>query len=175
MSLNIDIFYFINHDLQNPLFDAVMPGLSNIGGFVSLLALCILAIIIARHLEKDKCLKIAKLCLYALVLSGIIAACLKLLIHSPRPFDVMSNVHQLTVPSEPNSFPSGHASSTLSVTTVLVWKLRQKKPLVCLLVLFAFLICFSRIYIGVHFPFDVVTGAVIGIISGVIVLRLKKH
>ena len=174
MSLNIDAFYFINNNLQNPVFDAIMPGLSNIGGFASLLALCILAIILAKYFKKDKWLEIAKLCLYALVLSGAIAACLKLAFHSPRPFTVLSNVHQLTVPSEPNSFPSGHTSSTLSIITVLVWKLRENKPLVCLLVLFAFLVSFSRIYVGVHFPFDVLTGAVVGVLSGVVVLKLKK-
>ena len=174
MSLNIDAFYFINNNLQNPVFDAIMPGLSNIGGFASLLALCILAIILAKYFKKDKWLEIAKLCLYALVLSGVIAACLKLAFHSPRPFTVLSNVHQLTVPSEPNSFPSGHTSSTLSIITVLVWKLRENKPLVCLLVIFAFLVSFSRIYVGVHFPFDVLTGAVVGVLSGVVVLKLKK-
>ena len=174
MSLNIDAFYFINNNLQNPVFDAIMPGLSNIGGFASLLALCILAIILAKYFKKDKWLEIAKLCLYALVLSGAIAACLKLAFHSPRPFTVLSNVHQLTVPSEPNSFPSGHTSSTLSIITVLVWKLRENKLLICLLVLFAFLVSFSRIYVGVHFPFDVLTGAVVGVLSGVVVLKLKK-
>ena len=175
MSLNIDAFYFINNDLQNPVFDAIMPGLSNIGGFVSLLALCILAVIITMYLKYDKYFEIAKLCLFSLVLAGIIAACLKLAFHSPRPFTVLSNVHQLTIPSEPNSFPSGHTASTLSVITVLVWKLRENKLVVCLMVVFAFLISFSRIYVGVHFPFDVLVGATAGILSGIIVLKLENR
>ena len=175
MSLNIDIFYFINKGLQNPIFDAVMPGLSNIGGFASLLGLCILAIIITKYFKKDKYFEIAKLSLFALVLAGIIVAGLKLTFHSPRPYTVLSNVHQLTIPSEPNSFPSGHTASTLSVITVLVWKLRENKLLVCLLVVFAFLISFSRIYVGVHFPFDVFVGAFVGVLSGLVILSLKKH
>ena len=174
MSLNIDVFYFINSGLKNPLFDAIMPALSNMGGFVTLLALCILAIILTRHFKKDRYLEIAKLCLYSLLLAGIIAACLKLAFQSPRPSLVLSNVHQLTIPSEPNSFPSGHTASTLSVITVLVWKLRENKLLVCLLAVFAFLISFSRIYVGVHFPFDVLVGGVVGILSGAVVLKLKK-
>lgn len=173
MNINIDAFYFINSNMQNPIFDAVMPSFSNAGGFLTLLVLCVLAIIMTRHYKKEKYFEIAKLCLYALILSGIIAGCLKLAFHSPRPFTVLENVRQLTMPTEPNSFPSGHTSSTLSIITVLIWMLRENKAIVALLIMFAFLIGFSRIYVGVHYPLDVLTGAAVGIISGVIVLKLK--
>lgn len=114
------------------------------------------------------------MCLYALVLSGVIAACLKLAYHSPRPFTVLENVRQLTIPTEPNSFPSGHTSSTMSVVSVLVWTLRENKAIVCLLLLFALLVAFSRIYVGVHYPFDVLVGAIVGVISGAAVLKMKS-
>ena len=174
MSLNIDLFYFINNGFANPVFDMIMPHLSDCGGFVSLLVICVLAILVLRHYKRQKYLEIAKMCLYALVLSGIIAACLKLAYHSPRPFTVLENVRQLTIPTEPNSFPSGHTSSTMSVVSVLVWTLRENKAIVCLLALFAFLVGFSRIYVGVHYPFDVLVGAVVGVVSGVVVLKLKS-
>ena len=174
MSLNIDLFYFINNGFANPVFDMIMPHLSDCGGFVSLLVICVLAILVLRHYKRQKYLEIAKMCLYALVLSGIIAACLKLAYHSPRPFTVLENVRQLTIPTEPNSFPSGHTSSTFSVVSVLVWTLRENVVVVCLLVLFAFLVGFSRIYVGVHYPFDVLVGAVVGVVSGVVVLKLKS-
>ena len=173
MSLNIDLFYLINNGMANPVFDRIMPLLSNCGGFVTLLVLCILAILVLKYLKKEEYLKIAKLCLYALVLSGIIAACLKLTWHSPRPFAVLDHVRQLTIPSEPNSFPSGHTSSSMSVVTVLVWTLRENKLLVSLLIAFALIIAFSRIYVGVHFPFDVLVGALVGVLSGVIILKVK--
>ena len=136
--------------------------------------LCVLAILVLRHYKRERYLEIAKMCLYALVLSGIIAACLKLAYHSPRPFTVLENVRQLTIPTEPNSFPSGHTSSTMSVVSVLVWTLRENKIVVCLLVLFALLVSFSRIYVGVHYPFDVLVGAIVGVSSGAVVLKLKS-
>lgn len=175
MTLNIDLFYFINGTLHNQLLDSIMPIFTNAGSFACLVLLSILAVIISKHYKKDKCLEIAKLCLYALLLSGAIVACLKLTFHSPRPYMVLDNARQLTVPSEPNSFPSGHSSSTFSIVTVLVWKLRENKALIALLILFAFLIGFSRIYIGMHYPFDVFVGATVGIISGVVVLVAEKH
>ena len=174
MSLNIDLFYLINNGCANPAFDVIMPHLSDCGGFVTLLVICVLAILVLRHYKRQRYLEIAKMCLYALVLSGVIAACLKLAYHSPRPFTVLENVRQLTIPTEPNSFPSGHTSSTFSVVSVLVWTLRENKVVVCLLVLFAFLLAFSRIYVGVHYPFDVLVGAIVGVSSGAVVLKLKS-
>lgn len=175
MNPNVELFYLINNNMHNPLFDAFMPAFSNAGGFASLLMLCILAILIAKYFKKEKYLEIAMLCLYSLLLSAVIAGCLKLAFHSPRPFTVLDNVRQLAVPTEPNSFPSGHTSSTLAVITVLVWKLRENIALAVILILFAFLIGFSRIYVGLHYPLDVLTGAAVGIISGVIVLAVKGH
>ena len=174
MSLNIDLFYLINNGCANPAFDVIMPHISDCGGFVTLLVICVLAILVLRHYKRQRYLEIAKMCLYALVLSGLIAACLKLAYHSPRPFTVLENVRQLTIPTEPNSFPSGHTSSTFSVVSVLVWTLRENKVVVCLLVLFAFLLAFSRIYVGVHYPFDVLVGAIVGVSSGAVVLKLKS-
>ena len=174
MSLNIDLFYLINNGLANPAFDVIMPHISDCGGFVTLLVICVLAILVLRYYKRQRYVEIAKMCLYALVLSGVIAACLKLTYQSPRPFTVLENVRQLTIPTEPNSFPSGHTSSTFSVVSVLVWTLRENKAVVWLWVLFAFLLAFSRIYVGVHYPFDVLVGAIVGVSSGAVVLKLKS-
>ena len=173
MNLNNDILYFINNGLSNPTFDFVMPHLTDLGGFATLLGLSILAMIICRYFKKDRYFEIAKHCLFALVLSGIIAACLKLAIHQPRPYTVLSNIHQLVVPTEPNSFPSGHTSSSFSVVTVLIQESQRYKWPIGLLVLFCLLIAFSRIYCGMHYPLDVAVGAMVGIISGIIALKVK--
>ena len=173
MNLNIDIFYLINNNLSNPIFDLIMPPFTNLGSFVGLLTLCILAILICKHYNKDNYLQISKLCLYALLVSAGIVICLKLGIMENRPYTTLSHVNQLVVPSEPNSFPSGHTSSTFSVVTVLVYEFRQKKFLVSILILFSILIAFSRVYCGIHYPLDVVAGAMVGIASAILVLKVK--
>ena len=173
MNPNVDIFYFINNTLSNPIFDLIMPQLTNVGGFISLLVLCILAIIISRHYNNEKYSRISKLCLYSLLLSAGIVACLKLGIVEERPFKVLGHVNQLVVPSEPNSFPSGHTSSTFSIITVLIHEYRQNKALITLLIIFGCLLAFSRVYCGVHYPLDVVVGAMVGILSGVAILKVK--
>lgn len=173
MNLNTEIFYFINNSLANPFFDAVMPQISNIGGFVALIALTLIAIAVLKYTKRDKYAKIAKQCLYALVLSGIIVASLKILVNEPRPYTVLGHVRQLVTPTEPFSFPSGHNSSTFSIATVLIGRFKKNRILVVLLLAFCIVIAFSRIYVGVHYPHDVVVGAMIGVLSGVFVLKVK--
>ena len=173
MNLNTEIFYLINNNLSNPIFDFIMPPFTNLGSFAGLLILCILAVLICRNYNKDKYLKISKLCLYALLVSAAIVICLKLGITENRPYTTLSHVNQLVVPSEPNSFPSGHTSSTFSVVTVLVHEFWQNKLLVNVLILFGILIAFSRVYCGIHYPLDVVVGAIVGIASALLVLKVK--
>ena len=106
-----------------------------------------------------------------LIIAGLISAGLKILVQEPRPYIILDHVRQLVIPTEPNSFPSGHTASSLSIITVLVASFKQNKILVALLILFGFFVGFSRIYVGVHYPFDVIAGAVVGVLIGVVVLK----
>ena len=66
-----------------------------------------------------------------------------------------------------SSFPSGHATVAFGCATVLALSVpRFRRPLFAL----AALIAFSRIYVGVHYPFDVLAGAVLGVAIGLGVL-----
>lgn len=173
MNINTELFYLINNGLKNPIFDMIMPQFTNIGGFATLLGICLIAILIFKYYNKEKYLRIAKLSLFALLVSAAIALCLKLAVVEKRPYEVLSNVRQLVIPTEPNSFPSGHCSSTFSIITILIHELWENKPVIIILAIFGFLIAFSRVYCGVHFPIDVFVGAIVGILSGILVLKLK--
>jgi undecaprenyl-diphosphatase len=86
---------------------------------------------------------------------------LRLAIGRDRPPVHFSEPHPLVhVPANP-SFPSGHAATSFACAALLAWLTALPKvPLFAL----AALIAFSRVYNGVHYPLDVVGGAVLGLL-----------
>lgn len=179
MNINVELFYFFNHNFQNPIFDAVMPIITHFGGF-KVLVVVLIAIILYAHLKNKKTLKrLTILALIAFLCSDIVTAILKHLIYEPRPFVTLDNVHLLITERDPLSFPSGHTTSTLSVVTFFVLNMKELsknyyKLIDVALIIFAIIIPFSRMYVGVHYPGDVLAGAVIGIVGALVINRYEN-
>ena len=168
--LNVDLFYFINHGLQNPLFDLTMPYITELGSFVAMLGACLIVIILSIIFKKQNIKKVALLCLFSLLLAGAIVFILKILFFEPRPFVTLDHVRVLVEEGDPTSFPSGHTTSTFAVVSLLVFKFRNRFWDV-ILILFGLLIGFSRIYVGVHYPFDVLMGMILGTLVAYLTYR----
>lgn len=180
MNVNVDILYLINNGFSNPYFDLIMPHLSDAGGLTFYaIVLAILLILCWKNVfGLGKYWGLVKLCSASLILTVIITACAKLFFSQPRPFLVLDHVRVLTSSVDPNSFPSGHSATTLSTMTVLFLNAKKyftRYNLVkCLCVIYCILIPFSRIYIGMHYPFDVLVGGVIGMVCGILVWKYLK-
>lgn len=93
---------------------------------------------------------------------------MKYFVDRPRPFEVFPDAFHLFTPSDP-SFPSGHSEG--SFVAAIALGLRDKRFLVPLS-LFAAYVGASRVIIGVHFPYDVFGGAIIGIVAGALAASL---
>tara|TARA_R110002051_G_scaffold43769_1_gene89325 strand:+ start:11292 stop:11867 length:576 start_codon:yes stop_codon:yes gene_type:complete len=70
------------------------------------------------------------------------------------------------------SFFSGHASSSFSIITLTVLFLRKKFKWVYLFYIWPILFALSRVYVGVHFPIDIIVGSLVGIFSAWLFYRL---
>jgi undecaprenyl-diphosphatase len=106
--------------------------------------------------------------LVALMMVIIVAVSMKYGVDRPRPFDVIQAVDPIYRPIDP-SFPSAHAMTAFAGAVAV--GIKWKKTLVPLLALAA-AVGYSRVYIGVHFPYDVASGALIGILIGLVAASL---
>lgn len=170
---NIYFFYLINSGMENSFFNFIMPLVTNFGGFFGWALICLLFYIFGGRVGRE----VAILGFVALVLSNVLVILLKIMVAEPRPFMALPNV-DLLAPESGSSFPSGHTASSFAAATVIGLKYRQKSKgnkywLIYPLLLFALIVGFSRIYIGVHYPYDVIFGGVMGVVCGLIILKYE--
>lgn len=92
---------------------------------------------------------------------------IKPLVSRPRPWVVMDGWQALVTSSDMNSFPSGHTTAAFAFGVALCAALPQKWAKAAALIAAA-LMGFSRLYVGVHFPSDVLAGALIGTVCGLL-------
>jgi undecaprenyl-diphosphatase len=175
-NLNTNLFYFINLGMDNSLLDLIMISITNFGSLIAWCIICVLLFVFGGKNGK----KVAILGLAALFISNLTVVLLKLMIAEPRPFLTLPNVELLVPENEIYSFPSGHTASSFAAALIIGLKYRlnlkgRTYRLVYPLLAFATIIGFSRIYIGVHYPLDVVFGAAVGIISALIVLKVEDN
>jgi undecaprenyl-diphosphatase len=163
--MDTSLFFFINHGYHNEILDSVMLFLTN-RSYILFIAL------IGLFCIKDWRKGIAVFLLAAMgffVADGVVDI-LKHLIERPRPCHVSDEVRLLVDCLKSYSFPSGHATTSFAVASIIGHYVRRAAvPAFAL----AVLVAFSRIYVGVHYPTDVIGGAAIGggIAGIIIVLR----
>lgn len=157
----------IQENLHNAVTDAVFPivtYLGEAGCFWILLSLILLLF------KKTRKCGIYALCAVALgFLLGELG--LKQLLCRPRPFQTVSGDIRLLIPFPGGySFPSGHTTASFAAATVC-FKFSKKWGGAALVL--AALIGFSRVFLFVHWPTDVLAGAALGIGSALLILWIS--
>ena len=102
----------------------------------------------------------------------------KNIVKRPRPYEALKNVvrykNDLAF-TDPYSFPSGHTSTAFSLATSLTLRYPDKPVLITGLYLYACTVSLGRIYLGVHYPTDVLGGMIIGSGSAILIYSLRKE
>jgi undecaprenyl-diphosphatase len=169
IKLDKELFLFINLKLQNGFFDFLMPVLTEFKYWRIPFILIILAMLIFGRKKERIC------AILLLIILGItdtsVNFWLKSWIGRVRPCNAFSQVHLLAGCSRSGSFPSSHAANIFGAGTILTFFYRR---VWIIWLSIALLVSFSRIYVGVHYPLDVLAGAFYGILWGVVTLSISK-
>jgi len=158
------LFLFFNRSIATPVFDVIFPFITEPRNW---LIIALIAMVFFVIKEKKKALGIIGLVLIAVALSDLIAyRILKPLFGRLRPchpeFYIESGRFLIGMKTS-FSFPSNHAMNMFTAATVLSYFYKKYAGY---FFGFAVLIGFSRIYVGVHYPLDIVGGALFGILLG---------
>lgn len=161
---NIDIFiikqfYNFQHNLDSKLLTSILIFFTNLGNH----GLIWIAVTLFL-LSSKKYRKIGYLALISLIINAIIVnVILKNLMHRARPFEEIPDIILLIKAPKDFSFPSGHTSASFTMVYVFYKHLKKYFPVVLIT---SIIIAFSRLYLTVHFPSDVLAGVLIGLFSG---------
>ncbi len=154
------LFRLIN-DAHSPLADMFFGLVTGLGDGLIVALLCSVLMLFR--------LRLGMAALLAFIVSGLLAQLLKRIFDMPRPPAVLENVHVLGHSLTSHSFPSGHATSdgVMVLLAFLLWTGRGwyrdwRSWLVAALFVLA---AIGRIYVGVHFPLDVMVGLLLGMLT----------
>ena len=156
--------------IRTPVLDSLVSGYTALGDVGLMWILLSLAMLCHKSTRKA-----GGAALMALVL-GLLCTnvVLKHLVARPRPWLDVAGLIPLIAEHDPNSFPSGHTTAAFAAGMVwagaLPWN--RVRPLAVVLAVFMGL---SRLYVGVHYPTDVIAGALVGSLCAWLALRLWRR
>ena len=160
-SLDRVVFLFVNRSLANPVTDYIMPLVTNDDSLRILYVLAMILLLIKGDVRLRWLVAFSVLAL--LVTDQVSAGLLKPIFARLRPCHTIDNVHLLVNCGGGYAMPSTHAANAVAQAILFGACVVQVRYY---LYAFAALIALSRVFVGVHYPLDVVAGAVIGVIIG---------
>jgi undecaprenyl-diphosphatase len=163
-----NIFYIINSFAgKSDIADKIFVFM---GEYIIFIMMGIFVLFFAKKIWEDKKMEIKEVLLYfsTPVLAWVITHIIKWFFPADRPY-VMENTIQLSQEFDPGSFPSGH--TTLAFAMMLNIYIYNKKWGIVFIVL-ALGVSSGRVLVGLHFPLDILAGALIGIIVPIVFHKL---
>ena len=153
-------------NLRTPIGDVVVPLITRLGDAGIIWIILTVLLLIIPKTRKTGVIMMAALLVDVLLCNVLI----KNLVARTRPFDVNTAVQLLVTKPQDYSFPSGHTAASFASVTALY--LAGEKKLWEIALVLTVLIAFSRLYLYVHYPTDVLGGIITGAIAGYIGYKL---
>jgi len=168
--LDTTLFRFINQTGQNSFFDWFMPFMTDLKNFTYILV--VLGGYILWRERKGGLVFLFFVGLTLAITDPLSSRLLKEWVGRIRPCQVLEEVRLLTDCNTSYSFPSSHAVNIFAAAFFLAQMFRRLAPLIFAI---AVVVGYSRIYMGIHYPLDVIGGAAIGLLIAWPMRRLKDR
>jgi membrane-associated phospholipid phosphatase len=169
-------FFFINQSLRNALFDFLMPYLRTPSFWIPVYVL--LAAWVIYLFRWQSIIILLTTGLTVLLTDQIASSIIKPAVERLRPCNdptIATQVHLLVDCGSGFSFVSSHASNHFGIAVFLILILGKRFRWVAPIVIFwATLISFAQVYVGLHYPMDMIAGAALGVLIGIITGRFCK-
>ena len=161
-SLDITLFRFLNGSLSNSVFDFLMPLITDLNKYR--IVLVFVGVILLWMLIRGK--RHVRIAAVLLIITIVVSdqlssSVIKYWFERPRPCHTLQNVHLLVSCGSGLSFPSSHAVNNFAGALILAFFFPRAK---WWFFGFAAIVAFSRVSVGVHYPSDIIGGAVIGLL-----------
>ncbi len=160
--IDLAVFLFINGTLANPVTDFIMPIMTNDWGLRVVYALAMVTLLITGHARLRWLVLFSSITL--LLTDQISAGYLKPLIDRARPCHVLSEINLLIGCGGGHAMPSAHSANAFGQAVLFSIHYREVRWFVYT---YAGLVALSRIFVGVHYPGDVLAGSILGGLIGV--------
>ncbi len=168
-NLDGNILLWIQEYLRSDWLTPIFIFITDLGKAGFIWILISLGLMVSKKHQKT-----GIMCAVALILFWIVNnLILKNLVARPRPYDVIPQLIPLVPRLHDFSFPSGHTASSFAVTTVIFNRLSKQFGVLALVL--AILIGLSRLYVGVHYPTDVIFAVFEGIVIGCIGMKIVNN
>lgn len=163
---DLSILLWIQANLRNSIVTPFLQFISFLGnGGLFFIVLNIILLFLVRHRKLAVSLAFAQI-IQAITVNLIV----KKLIARPRPYSIESTLIPLVTQLKDYSFPSGHTATAVCMTVVCYLTDYKKAGHISLV--FSILMAFSRMYVGVHYPTDIIGGILTGILCAIAGVKL---
>lgn len=173
-AIDKQLFELITGNLRTPLLTFLMQIIT-LSGSAGIVWLAVSAFLIKKSAYRNAGIAV----LGGLLLSFVtVDLFLKPLTARERPWKTM-NIETLGPRPGSSSFPSGHTATAFGAALPLVILLKKKRSLRAAILSYTLLMGFSRVYLGLHYPLDVLAGIAVGTLCGWavtgVVLKLRSN
>lgn len=169
LTLDKEMYYFINVTLSNSVFDVFFPFITNVKYWLPVYIIGLI-LLIWKGGARGRILFLV-LILTIVVVDQVNSSLLKEWVGRIRPCHTLDDINLLVGCGGGKSFPSSHAANNFAAAFVITHYYKKRWWIFYSI---AFVVAISRVFVGVHYPIDILGGAAVGVLFGFVLVLLAK-